>query len=114
MKADSADISGKWKASVRGDYYHFVFGNDSSVMIIHGTDTTNGKYFIDSTKSNPFHLDVHVYDRVSGDFLHTIPSIFEFVGKDRIRLRMSSNLVDRPSGFMPKGNLETLLLIRQL
>ena len=113
FSSDTASLAGTWKVSVRGDYYYYIFNSDSSMKIVHGADTTLAKYRVDTSSTNPRHLDVFILDRMSGEVLYASPSIFEWMSPDRIRLRMSSNMKDRPENFMPKGNLDTIILVRQ-
>lgn len=108
-------LEGTWKASVRGDYYYYRFGPDSSMQIIHGTDTTLCRFKQDTTagRDGIHTMDVYFLDRMDGHVLYMSPSIFEWMSADRIRFRMSENMRDRPVSFLPKGNMDTLILVRQ-
>ena len=113
--SDTSAMTGNWKASVRGNFYYFQFAVDSSMKIINGKDTTLARFSVelDSTSAIPLHIDLHVLDRQSGEVLYTNKGIFEWMGPDRMRLRWSENMRDRPLSFMPKGHPDVLLLIRQ-
>jgi hypothetical protein len=110
--SDSSFLSGTWKASQRGDHYLYIFDKDSNLTIIHGTDTSRAFYSIDTTV-NPLHINVRILDRNTSEVLYHSPGIFERIGSDKIRLRLSNNMKDRPSGFLPKGSPDVFLLIRQ-
>lgn len=109
--ADSTVLSGLWKSSNKGDVYFYDFGKDSTLKIIHGKDTSLAYYSLDTAVS-PMHLNMKMLG-YAGEYLYTSPGIFEWIGTGRIRIRMSANMTDRPSGFMPKGNLETYVLVKQ-
>lgn len=112
---DTTTLAGNWKASPRGDVYYFMFAADSSMKIVHGADTTLARYTvtIDSSAEVPMQIDLHVLDRMSGELLYTNKGIFEVFAPGKMRLRWSENMSDRPKSFMPKGNPDTLILVRQ-
>lgn len=109
--AQSQTLNGNYRYSDKGDLYFYKFYNDSNLMIIHGVDTAHVTYHIDTTK-NPMQIDLQMYD-LEGKPSYVSPCIYEWVGKDKIRMRMSANMIDRPKSFLPKGNPETILLIRE-
>jgi len=104
-------FQGNYKYSDHGDIYKYQFKGDSALLIIHGRDTTHTTYHVD-TASNPMQLDIQFYDS-EGHAAYTSLCIFERVGRDNIRIRMSANLIDRPKGFLPKGNPDTILLVKE-
>ncbi|MCC6817590.1 MAG: hypothetical protein IT245_01685, partial [Bacteroidia bacterium] len=105
---NAQSINGRFKVSNKGDISIYNFTGDSSLAIIHGKDTVMATYAIDTALS-PMSMDIQYYDS-EGKASVRQPCIYEWVGKDKIRLRISENLLDRPKGFMPKGNKETMLL----
>lgn len=109
---DSSILSGIWKSSNKGDVYFYHFSPDSALKIVHGKDTALATYHLD-TAAKPMHLDMLMLDPYSKEVLYTSPGIFEWIGPGKIRIRMSANMQDRPLSFMPKGNLETYVLVRQ-
>lgn len=108
---DSSVLTGTWKSSNKGDIYFYQFGADSTLKIVHGKDTAYAWYNLD-TAQMPMHLDMKMLGHAK-EYLYTSPGIFEWIGPGRIRIRMSNNMVDRPLSFMPKGNLETYVLVKQ-
>lgn len=112
---DTSSIVGKWRAAPKGDEFFFYFTSDSMMKIIHGTDTTNAKYnlYTDSTAEVMFLIDIHVIDRMSGEVLYTNKGIYQWMGPNRMRLRWSESLKDRPRNFFPKGSPDILVLTKQ-
>lgn len=107
--AQKNNLKGKYKLSMKGDMYYYNFTNDSMLSVIHGKDTSWAKYSVDTTQ-NPMHLDLRFLDDDKNE-LYLTKAIYEWVGTDKIRFRMSANMIDRPNSFLPKGNLETFLLV---
>lgn len=111
VSSDAQGIQGNFRYSDHGDIYQYQFKGDSSVVIIHKTDTVSATYSTDTSKG-PMHIDLQFYDN-DGKPTYRTPGIFEWVGKDKIRMRMSADMLKRPVGFLPKGNKETILLIKE-
>ena len=109
--ASAQYLKGNYKYSDHGDIYRYQFKGDSTLVIIHGKDTSTTTYSID-TAAAPMQIDIQFYDS-EGNAAYKSLCIFEWVGRDNIRLRMSANLLDRPKGFLPKGNPETILLVKE-
>ena len=109
--AQKPSLNGRFKLSDKGDYYTYIFSNDSMLSIIHGADTVKSIYRIDTTQS-PMHINMAMLDD-DGNELYTAPGIYEWVGTDKFRLRFSGDLVSRPMSFLPKGNEETKMLVRE-
>ena len=113
-KASESDtLKGVWKASKRGDMYTYHFLNDSVLRIVHQADTANYKYKLDTAASWPKKIDIVQIDRVTGDKLYTYKGLFEFMGPTKVRIRFGEGDQERPMGFMPKGNLETFVMVKQ-
>lgn len=109
--AAAQGIQGNFRYSDHGDIYQYRFKGDSALVIIHKTDTVNATYSID-TSANPMHIDVQFYDS-EGHASYRAPGILEWVGKDKIRMRMSADMIKRPENFLPKGNKDTILLVKE-
>jgi hypothetical protein len=109
--AQKPSLNGRYKLSIKGDYYTYIFSNDSMLSIIHGSDTAFAKFSVDTTQT-PMHINMAMLDEV-GLESYTAPGIYEWVGTDKIRLRFSNDLVARPISFLPKGNEETVMLVRE-
>lgn len=104
-------LTGRYRLSDNGDIYIYVFSGDSTLTIFHGKDSMVLTYSVDTTQT-PYHLNFQKYDS-EGVPAQRAPGIYEWVGKDKIRIRFSNNMMVRPKGFMPKGNNETILLVRE-
>ena len=109
--AQKSNLDGRYRLSDKGDIYTYVFSNDSMLSIIHSKDTVKAYYRLDTAKS-PMHINMAILDE-DGNELYTAPGIYEWVGTDKIRLRFSADLLTRPIGFLPKGNEETKLLVKE-
>jgi uncharacterized protein (TIGR03067 family) len=96
---------------MKGDYYTYIFSSDSLLSIIHDKDTALAKYTVDTTQS-PMHINMAMLDEV-GLESYTAPGIYEWVGTDKIRLRFSADMMTRPISFLPKGNEETVMLVKE-
>jgi uncharacterized protein (TIGR03067 family) len=115
---------GKWKASPKGNVIYLEFGADSTFVFTRGKDTLGGKSFqfgegeasssfkID-TSARPMALDLVVKQKSSGSVISTMEGIFEFIGPGKMRVRMSMDGSPRPKTFMPKGNEETVIFVKQ-
>jgi uncharacterized protein (TIGR03067 family) len=122
--AQSTSFIGKWKASQKGEFIYLEFGKDSTFTFRHDNDSLGGKSFtfgegeatskfkVD-TSSTPKQLDLVVLEVKSGKVINTMQGIFESMGPHKIRVRMSMDGSPRPSTFMPKGNDETLIFVKQ-
>lgn len=109
--AQKSNLNGRFRLSDKGDIYTYIFSNDSMLSIIHGKDTVKAYYRVDTAQS-PMHINMALLDD-DGNELYTAPGIFEWVGTDKIRLRFSADLVSRPISFLPKGNEETKMLVKE-
>ena len=109
--AQKPSLNGRYKLSLKGDYYTYIFSKDSMLSIIHGKDTSFAKYSVDTTQG-PMHINMAMLDEV-GLESYTAPGIYEWVGTDKIRLRFSADLIARPISFLPKGNEETVMLVKE-
>ena len=109
--AQKPSLNGRYRLSLKGDYYTYIFSKDSMLSIIHGKDTSFAKYSVDTTQS-PMHINMAMLDEV-GLESYTAPGIYEWVGTDKIRLRFSADLIARPISFLPKGNEETVMLVKE-
>ena len=89
----------------------YIFSQDSLLSIIHGKDTAFAKYSVDTTQ-RPMHINMAMLDEV-GLASYTAPGIYEWVGTDKIRLRFSNDMMTRPVSFLPKGNEETVMLVKE-
>ncbi len=107
--AQKPSLNGRYRLSMKGDYYTYIFSQDSLLSIMHGKDTIQSKYTVDTTQS-PMHINLIMLDEV-GLELYTAPGIYEWVGTDKIRLRFSNDMIVRPTSFLPKGNEETVMLV---
>jgi len=111
--AESDTLNGVWKVSKKGDMYTYHFLNDSVLSIAHQTDTATYKYKIDTAAAWPKKIDIVQIDRVTGDRLYSYKGLFEFMGPTKVRIRFGEGDKDRPVSFMPKGNLETFVMVKQ-
>lgn len=110
IKADNRIDSGLYKVTLRGDVYYYKFHHDSLLTITHGNDTSYAIVKTDTTYK-PMHFDMKVMD-VQGNYLYTSPCIFEKMGQNKIRLKMSPNFRDRPTSFLPRGSLDMIILVK--
>lgn len=101
---------GNYKVNVRGDIYYYHFHKDSLLTIVHGKDTSHAIWSADTTQS-PMHFNMKVLGP-NGDYLYTTPGIYEMTGKGRMRMRMSADMRTRPTGWLPRGSIDVITLIR--
>ena len=104
--------TGKWKASTKAATYWLIFKNDTTVTFVRGKDSITGRFTLDTTKT-PMHVDIHTKAE-DGSAGLTMRGIAEFMGPNKVRIRFS--LLDpeaRPKNFMPRGNNETLVFVKQ-
>lgn len=117
-------LEGKWKASPKGDVIFLEFGKDSTFKFTHGTDSLGGKSFFygageatskfrADTSKKPMQLDLIVIETASGSVLTKMEGIFEVIGPGKIRVRMVMDGSKRPVSFLPKGNEETVVFVKQ-
>ena len=111
--ADSDTLKGAWKVSKRGDMFTYHFVNDSVLRIAHQADTVSYQYKIDTAAAWPRKIDIVQIDRMTGERLFSNKGIFEFMGPTKVRIRFGEDDKERPLNFMPKGNLETLVMVKQ-
>ena len=116
---------GKWKASQRGTSYFLEINKDSTFLLIKEKDTLIGnpmvyqdsltvsKIQIDTTVI-PHQIDLLVLSNDKNEKITVFSylGIYESLSADRIRIRFHFGQTDRPVGFFPKGNLETLIFVR--
>lgn len=116
---------GKWKASQRGTSYFLEINKDSTFLLIKEKDTLIGnpmvyqdsltvsKIQIDTTVI-PHQIDLLVLSNDKNEKITVFSylGIYESLSADRIRIRFNFGQTDRPVGFFPKGNLETLIFVR--
>jgi uncharacterized protein (TIGR03067 family) len=111
--AESDTLRGVWKVSKKGDMYSYHFVNDSVLKVAHQADTISYKYKIDTAVAWPKKIDIAQIDRITGESLFTNKGLFEFMGPTKVRIRFGEDDKDRPQSFMPKGNLETFVMVKQ-
>jgi uncharacterized protein (TIGR03067 family) len=111
--AESDTLIGVWKVSKKGDMYSYHFVNDSVLKVAHQADTISYKYKIDTAAAWPKKIDIVQIDRMTGERLFTNRGLFEFMGPTKVRIRFGEDDKDRPQSFMPKGNLETFVMVKQ-
>ena len=111
--AETDTLKGVWKVSKKGDMYTYHFVNDSVLTIAHQADTATYKYKIDTAAAWPKKIEMVLIDKVSGDKLYTYKGLFEFMGPGKVRIRFGDGDKERPLSFMPKGNLETFVMVKQ-
>jgi len=111
--AESDTLKGVWKVSKKGDMYTYHFVNDSVLRIAHQTDTVNYTYKIDTAAAWPKKIDIVQIDRMTGERLFSNKGLFEFMGPTKVRIRFGEEDKERPLSFMPKGNPETLVMVKQ-
>jgi uncharacterized protein (TIGR03067 family) len=111
--AESDTLRGVWKVSKKGDMYSYHFVNDSVLKVAHQADTITYKYKIDTAAAWPKKIDIVQIDRMTGESLFTNKGLFEFMGPTKVRIRFGEDDKDRPQSFMPKGNLETFVMVKQ-
>ena len=114
--AESDTLKGYWKVSKRGDMYLNHFVNDSVlnlVNIVNNADTMTYKYKIDTAAAWPKKIEMVQIDKVTGDKLYNYKGLFEFMGPGKVRIRFGEGDKERPLSFMPKGNLETFVMVKQ-
>lgn len=110
LSMEAQSIQGNFKYSDKGKVTRYIFSGDSSLTLVSGADSVKLTYAIDSTQS-PLAIDLQYYDS-EGNPGKRAPGVMEYIGKDKIRLRLSQDM-KRPIGFLPKGNPETIMLIRE-
>jgi uncharacterized protein (TIGR03067 family) len=116
---------GKWKASQRGTSYFLEINKDSTFLLIKEKDTLIGNPMVyqDSltvskiqldTTTTPHQIDLLVFsnDKKEKITVFSYLGIYESLSADRIRIRFNFGQTDRPVGFFPKGNLETLIFVK--
>jgi len=123
--AQPASLIGKWKATQKNELVYMVFGEDSTFKMIHDEDTMGGKRFIFGeseatsafkvdTSARPRQIDLIVTEKSSGTVIYRMKGVYEMIGPDKVRIRMNKdNGGERPKSFLPKGNEETLVFVRQ-
>ncbi len=124
LGAQQTPLIGVWKASPKGNTVYLTFGKDSTFKLKYATDSLGGKSFtfgegeatskftVDTT-FKPMYIDMMVIQTANGAVINTMQGVFEVIGPDKIRLRMALPGAERPKGFLPKGNEETLVFVRQ-
>jgi len=121
------DFVGKWKASQRGTSFFLEINKDSSFLLIKEKDTLIGSPMVyqDSLTVSKIQIDTttipHQIDllALSNDknekiIVFSYLGVYEILSADRIRIRFNFGQGDRPTGFFPKGNTETLIFIKTL
>jgi uncharacterized protein (TIGR03067 family) len=116
---------GKWKASQRGTSYFLEINKDSTFLLIKEKDTLIGNPMVyqDSltvskiqldTTTIPHQIDLLVISNHKKEKITVFSylGIYESLSADRIRIRFNFGQTDRPVGFFPKGNLETLIFVK--
>ena len=111
--ADSDTLKGNWKVSKKGDMFMYHFVNDSVLNIVNKADTMTYKYKIDTAAAWPKKIEMVQIDKVTGDKLYTYKGLFEFMGPGKVRIRFGEGDKERPLSFMPKGNPETFVMVKQ-
>ena len=111
--SDSDTLKGNWKVSKKGDMFMYHFVNDSVLNIANKADTTTYKYKIDTAAAWPKKIEMVQIDKVTGDKLYTYKGLFEFMGPGKVRIRFGEGDKERPLSFMPKGNPETFVMVKQ-
>lgn len=112
LQAQHTKPTGKWKASTKTETFWLIFKNDTTATLVRGKDSTTGRFTLDTTQS-PMHVDIQTKAE-DGSMGLRLRGIMEHVGPSKIRVRF--NLADpelRPKNFMPKGNAETLVFVKQ-
>ena len=111
--SDSDTLKGNWKVSKKGDMFMYHFVNDSVLNIANKADTMTYKYKIDTAAAWPKKIEMVQIDKVTGDKLYTYKGLFEFMGPGKVRIRFGEGDKERPLSFMPKGNPETFVMVKQ-
>lgn len=120
----SQKILEKWKASQKGTYFYLNFYNDSSFVLIKNKDTLVGNQMVFNnektitkinidTLSKPHKIDLQVYDASMSTVVFQYLGIFELIGNQKMRVRFDFGEGKRPENFMPHGNPETLVFVKQ-
>jgi hypothetical protein len=118
------ELQGQWKASPKGDVIFLEFGKDSTFKFRHTNDSLGGKSFFfgageatskfkADTSMLPMQLDLLVIEVATGTVINKMEGIFEVIGPGKIRVRMSMDGSKRPLSFLPKGNEDTVVFVRQ-
>lgn len=102
--------SGTYRYSAKGDEYYYHFNGDSLLTVTHKGDTSQIIFYTDTSKT-PNHIDMKILDH-EGNYIYTSLGIFESAGRGRYRIRMSSDMINRPKTFMPYGNPEVVILVK--
>ena len=114
LEAKNTDtLSGVWKANIKGVQWVYHFSKDSCLSIAQGKDTLMAFYLLDTAQAWPRHIDVKVLDRNTKQVIFIQRGLYEFFGPGRVRWRIGAEDKPRPSSFLPRGNEETLALIKQ-
>jgi hypothetical protein len=114
VKAHSSDtLTGVWKSNNKGIVSVYHFSKDSLLTIALGKDTTLALYKMDTATVWPKSIDIKVIDRNSKQVLFIQRGLFEFFGPERVRWRLAPMDQARPASFLPRGNEETITLIKQ-
>jgi uncharacterized protein (TIGR03067 family) len=117
---------GKWKASQRGTSFSLEINKDSTFLFIKEKDTLIGnpmvyqdsftvsKIQIDTT-TNPYQLNLLVLSNDKNEKITVFSylGIYESLSADRIRIRFNFGQGERPLGFFPKGNTETMIFVKK-
>lgn len=112
LQAQHSKLSGKWKATTRTASYWLIFVNDTTATLVRGKDSTTGRFTLDTAQS-PVHVDIVTKAADNSTGLH-MRGIAELMSPTRMRVRFSlTDPESRPKNFMPKGNPETLVFIKQ-
>ncbi len=111
--SDSDTLKGNWKVSKKGDMFMYHFVNDSVLNIANKADTMTYKYKLDTAAAWPKKIEMFQIDKVTGDKLYTYKGLFEFMGPGKVRIRFGEGDKERPLSFMPKGNPETFVMVKQ-
>jgi hypothetical protein len=114
----------KWLATKTNDKYTLFVFEDSSCMLIKNNDTLiSNNYVFDESPSKskisidttvvPHKIDLMMYsEKLSFTFL-TYKGIFEKLSVDKMRVRLNFGLGDRPDSFLPNGNKQTMIFVKE-
>ncbi len=123
--AQTPSFIGTWKGSEKGKYVYLTFYADSTFEMVDGKDTMSGKTlsgvfeepvttsFTVDTSARPMHLDLIIKTVKAGKPVNTMLGIFEYAGSNKIRLRFDTSYGLRPKNFLPKGNEDTMIFVKQ-
>ena len=114
LEAKTADtLTGVWKANIKGVQSVYQFSKDSCLSIAQGKDTLMAVYTLDTAQAWPRSIDVKVLDRNTKQVIFIQRGLYEYFGPGKLRFRLGAEDKPRPSSFLPRGNEETLALIKQ-